>query len=125
MADVPCLDHLWDGWKECPDDGQTRWHKWEVSRSMPICMLLGPLWQSCHAWITHRSVCRVVIVMTDQVTHGTTSHVRLGCAQGTDMGDEHTHVQNTCDKCTNHQNTHIKSTNLKTAKTFTTNVQTV
>ena len=75
MAGVPCLDHLWDGRKECPDDGKIRWHKWEVRRNMPICMLLGPLWQSWYAWITYRSICRVVIVTTDQVTHGTTSHV--------------------------------------------------
>ena len=79
MADVPCLHHLCDGWKKCPDDRQIRWHKWEVPRNMPICMLLGPLLQSCHAWITHRIVCRVVLVMTDQVTHGMTSHVQLGC----------------------------------------------
>ena len=38
------LDHLWDGRKVCQDDGQIRWHKWEVPRNMPICMLLGPLW---------------------------------------------------------------------------------
>ena len=48
---------------------------------MPRCMPLGPLWQSCHAWITHRSICRVVVVMTDQVTCGMTSHVRLGHMQ--------------------------------------------
>ena len=74
MADVPCLDHLWDSQKEGPDNGQIRWHKWEVPRIMPISMLLGPLWQSCHAWISYRSICRVVIAMTDQVTHGMISH---------------------------------------------------
>ena len=80
MADVPCLHHLWDGQKDCPDVGQIRWHKLGVPRNMPICMLLGPLWQSCHAWVTHRSICTVVIVMTDQGTQGTISHVQLGHA---------------------------------------------
>ena len=75
MADVPCLDHLWDSQMDSLDDGQIRWHKWEVPRNMPICMLLGPLWQSCHDWITYRRVCRVVIAMTDKATHGTISHV--------------------------------------------------
>ena len=40
-------------------------------------MLLGPLWQSCHAWITCRRICRVVIVVTDQVTRETKLHVKL------------------------------------------------
>ena len=75
MADVPCLDHLWDGRKECPDGGQIWWRKWEVPTNMPICMLLVPLWQSCHAWITHTSICRLVVAMTDQVSGGTISHV--------------------------------------------------
>ena len=75
MADVPSLDHLWDGLNDCPDDGEIRWHKREVPRNMPICMLLGPLQQSCHAWITYRSVHWVVIATTDHVTHGTISHV--------------------------------------------------
>ena len=72
---------------------------------MPICMLLGPLWQSCHAWVTYRSVCRVVIATTDQVTCGMISHVRLGRMQRTDMCDKHMDVQNMCNKCMNHQNT--------------------
>ena len=80
MADVTCLDHLWDGRKECTDDGQIGWHKLEVPRNMPTCMLLGPLWQSRHAWITYRSVCRVVVAITDQVTHRTLCCEQLGCA---------------------------------------------
>ena len=75
MADVPCLHQLWDGQKEFLDDGQIRWHKWEVPRHIAISMLLGPLRQSCHAWITYRSVGRVVVARTDQVTCGMTSHV--------------------------------------------------
>ena len=43
---------------------------------MCLCMPLGPLWQSCHAWITYRSISRVVVAMTDHITCGTTSHVR-------------------------------------------------
>ena len=39
---------------------------------MPFCMPLGPLWQSYHAWITYKSVCRDE---TDHVTRGMTSHV--------------------------------------------------
>ena len=62
-ADVPCLDHLWDIQKDFPEDGQTKWHRWQIPR------------------ITYRSVCRVVIVMTDQITCGTTSHVQLGRVQ--------------------------------------------
>ena len=58
-------------------DGEISWHKWEVPRNMPICVLLGPLWQSCHAWITYRSICRVVIVTADQVTCQTISPVQL------------------------------------------------
>ena len=54
--------------------------KGEVPRNMPICMILGLLWQSCHAWITYRSICRVVVAATDQVTHGMISHVQLGNA---------------------------------------------
>ena len=48
-------------------------------------MPLGPLWQSCHAWITYRSICRVVVPTTDHVTHGTTSLTRVHAAQWTDM----------------------------------------
>ena len=81
MADVPCLDHLWDGQKYCPDDGQIKWHRWQIPRIMPLFMFLELLQQSCHAWITYRSICRVVVVTTDQVTCGTISHVRLGHVQ--------------------------------------------
>ena len=81
MADEPRLNHLWDGQKDCPDIGQIRWHMLEVPRNMPVCMLLGPLWQSCHACVTYRSVCRDVIVMTDRIKPGTTSHMQLGCGQ--------------------------------------------
>ena len=42
---------------------------------------------------TYRSICRVAIVMTDQVTCGMISHVRLGHVQQTDMCDEHMDVQ--------------------------------
>ena len=78
MVDVPCLDYLWDSKKDFPDDGLIRWYQWEIPRTMPLCMLLGPLWQACHASITYRSVCWVVLAMTDQVTHGTISHVQSG-----------------------------------------------
>ena len=75
MVDVPHLDHLWDGQKDFPDDKQIMWGKKEITRSIPHCMLLEALGQSCHAWITHRSICRVVLAMTDHVTRGTISHV--------------------------------------------------
>ena len=78
---------------------------------MPICMLLEPLWQSCHAWVTYRSICRVVVATTDQVTRGMISHVRLGCTQQTDTCDEHTDIQNTCDECMNCQNVHNECMN--------------
>ena len=32
MADVPCLDHLWDGQKDCLDVGQVRCFHEESSR---------------------------------------------------------------------------------------------
>ena len=32
MADVPCLDHLWDGQKDCLDVGQVRCFHEETSR---------------------------------------------------------------------------------------------
>ena len=48
---------------------------------MPLCMPLGPLWQSWHAWITYRSICRVVIATTDHITHGTISHVKPGLTE--------------------------------------------
>ena len=48
---------------------------------MPLCMSLEALWQSCHAWITYRSACRISLVTTDRDTCGTISHVRLGHAQ--------------------------------------------
>ena len=85
MVDVPCLDYLWDGQKDCPGDGQIKRDKREITRNMPHCMLLGLLWQSCHVWITCRTICRVVLVMTDHITCGTISHVRLSHAQWTDM----------------------------------------
>ena len=66
MVDVPCLDYLWDSQKDCPGDGQIMWDKREITRNMPHCMLLGLLWQSCHAWITYRIICRVVIVTDKQ-----------------------------------------------------------
>ena len=59
---------------------------------MPLCMPLGPLWQSCHALITYRSICKVFVAMTDHVTHvthGTTSHVRPGhTMDGHDMSNQ-------------------------------------
>ena len=107
MADVPCM-----GWsEELSDDGKIRWHKWEAPRNMPIYMLLGPLWQFCHAWITYRIICRVVVAMTDQVTCGTISHVRQGCAQQMDTCDKHMDVLNTCNECMNCQNACDKCTN--------------
>ena len=74
MADVPCLDYLWDGQKDCPDDGRLGGTRRKNQGNMPICMLLGPLWQSCHAWTTYRSICTVVIARTDHITHETISH---------------------------------------------------
>ena len=44
-------------------------------RTMPLCMLLGLLWQSFHAWITYRSICRVILATPDHVTCGTISHM--------------------------------------------------
>ena len=32
MVDVPCLDHLWDGQKDCLDVGQVRCFHEETSR---------------------------------------------------------------------------------------------
>ena len=34
MADVPCLDHLWDGQKDCLDVGQVRCFHEETSRKL-------------------------------------------------------------------------------------------
>ena len=48
MVDVPHMDHLWDGQKDCPDDKPIIWGKEEIPRSIPHCMLLRALWQSCH-----------------------------------------------------------------------------
>ena len=51
----------------------------EISRYMGLetnarntrhCMLLEALWQSCHAWMTCRSICRVFLAMTDHITCG-------------------------------------------------------
>ena len=78
MADVPRLDHLWDCQKGCPDDKQIMWSKVAIARSTPHYMLLEALWQSCHAWITHRSVCRVLLATTANITCGTISYVRPG-----------------------------------------------
>ena len=75
MADVPCLDHLWDGQNDFPDDKQIMRSKTEITRSIPHYMLLEALWQSCHAWIAHRSICRVLLAMTDHITCGPISHV--------------------------------------------------
>ena len=36
MADVPCLDHLWDGQKDCLDVGQVRCFHEETSRKLPF-----------------------------------------------------------------------------------------
>ena len=87
MVDVPCLDHLWDSQKDFPCDKQIIWSMREIPGNMPLCMPLGPLWQSYHAWITYRRICRVVIATTDHVTHGTISHVQPGHAQWTDICD--------------------------------------
>ena len=35
MADVPCLDHLWDGQKDFLDVGQVRCFHEETSRKLP------------------------------------------------------------------------------------------
>ena len=48
-------------------------------------MLLGLLWQSCHAWITHRIACRVVIA-TDE-PHYTWNY--LSCATELHVMDRH------------------------------------
>ena len=89
MVDVPCLDHLWDSQKDCPGDMQIIGSMIEIPGNMPLCMLLGPLWQSCHSWITYRSIFSVVIVTTDHITCGMTSHVQPGCAQWMDTHDYH------------------------------------
>ena len=74
MVDVPCLDYLRDGQKDCPGDKQIIWGMREIPRNMPLCMILGLLWQSCHAWITYMSICMVVLVMmTDHATCGAIS----------------------------------------------------
>ena len=75
MVDVPRLDHVWDGQKDCSVDKQIIWSMQKIPGNMPLCMPPGSLWQSFHTWITYRSICRVVIVMTDHITCGTTSHV--------------------------------------------------
>ena len=80
MVDVPRLDYLWDGQKDCPDDKQIIWGMREIPGNMPLCMLLVPLWKSCHTWIAYRSVCRVVTATTDHDTHGTISHKQPGHA---------------------------------------------
>ena len=36
MADVPSLDHLWDGQKDCLDVGQVRCFHEETSRKLPF-----------------------------------------------------------------------------------------
>ena len=36
MVDVPCLDHLWDGQKDCLDVGQVRCFHEETSRKLPF-----------------------------------------------------------------------------------------
>ena len=60
-------------------------------------MLLEALWQYCHALITYTSACRVILATTDHVTHGTISHVQLGCAQQmTNIRATKTHVMNAC-----------------------------
>ena len=65
MVDVQRLDHLCDSQKDFPGDKQIIWSLIEIPVNMPLCMPMGCLWQSCHAWITYRRACRVVIVMTD------------------------------------------------------------
>ena len=60
---------------DCPGDKQVLWGMIEIPGNIPLCMQLGPLWQSCHDWITHMSVCMVFVVMTDNITFGTFSHV--------------------------------------------------
>ena len=85
MVGVPRLDHLWDSQKDCPGEKQIIWSMIEIPGNMPLCIPLGPLWQSCHAWITYRSICRVVAVATDLVTCGTTSHMWPGHGQQMDM----------------------------------------
>ena len=60
-VDVPCLHHLWDSQKDCPGKKQIIWSMCKIPGNMPLCMPLGPLWQSCHAWITYKSICRVVV----------------------------------------------------------------
>ena len=50
-------------------------------------MLLGLLWQPDHAWITYKSICRVLLAMTGHVTHVTISHVQPGHVQQMDTHD--------------------------------------
>ena len=68
MVDVPCLDYLGDSQKDCPGNKQIIWSKRETTRNMLHCMALEALWQSCHAWITKRIICRVVLAMIDHIT---------------------------------------------------------
>ena len=81
MADMPHLDPLWDDQKGLPDDKQIMWSKEAITRSTSHCMLLEALGQSCHDCITHRSICRDLLVITDNITHGTTSFVQPGHAR--------------------------------------------
>ena len=60
-------------------------------------MLLEALWQYCHAWITYRSACRVILVTADHVACGTISYVQLGCmGQMTNIQATKTHMTNAC-----------------------------
>ena len=68
-------ENLWDSQKDCPGHKQIVWSMIEIPGNIPLCMPLGHFWQSCHDWITYRSVCRVVIAMIDHVTCGTISHM--------------------------------------------------
>ena len=47
MVDLPRLDHLWDGQKDCPGDRKNIWSLREIPGNMPLHMPLGPLCQSC------------------------------------------------------------------------------
>ena len=81
---------------------------------MQHCMLLEALWQYCHAWITYRSACRVILAMTDHVTCGT---IYLSCETRAHLtNDECMSDQNTCHEHTSSSNPHMIHSNDQSGK---------
>ena len=65
MVDVPCLDHLWDGQKDCLDVGQVRCFHEETSRKTTFLEGTSGLSGRCpevaveiSPWIWGRSLAR-------------------------------------------------------------------